>query len=265
MSKYDNKRFYWLKLEEDFLDNDTMQWLEEQENGYKYIVFYIKLCLKSLKTNGVLQRRVGNIIMPYDNKNIAKLTGFDIDTVSVAMSLFVNIGLVRIVENGTIELSTLSSMIGDSSVGAFKKAQQRTMINQGGQMSAKCLPNVCLTEDKCPTEIDIDLELDLEKDRDTDIEPKQEKKKKKSTLTSSPMVIPTLDECICYAYEENLAVDVKSFYTWYSDSEWKDKTGEPVRNWKLKMRTWHKRELDNNPHATYASLNVNSQSQRKSF
>ena len=29
----DKKRYYWLKLKEDFFDEDAMSWLEEQPNG----------------------------------------------------------------------------------------------------------------------------------------------------------------------------------------------------------------------------------------
>ena len=50
MSRYDKEtKFYWLQLKEDFFDEDAMSWLEEQENGERYSLFYLKLCLKSLK------------------------------------------------------------------------------------------------------------------------------------------------------------------------------------------------------------------------
>ena len=54
----DNKRFYWLKLKEDFFDDETIRYIEEQENGIKYSNFYLKLCLKSLRTDGKLIRLV---------------------------------------------------------------------------------------------------------------------------------------------------------------------------------------------------------------
>ena len=31
MSKYDNTKFYWLQLKEDFFDDDAIEWLEEQK------------------------------------------------------------------------------------------------------------------------------------------------------------------------------------------------------------------------------------------
>ena len=58
MSNYDKEtKFYWLQLKEDFFEDDAIEWLEEQKpNGRDYAYFYLKLCLKSLKSNGILIR-----------------------------------------------------------------------------------------------------------------------------------------------------------------------------------------------------------------
>ena len=37
----DKKRFHWLKLNENFFDEDAIEWLEEQENGKAYTLFYL--------------------------------------------------------------------------------------------------------------------------------------------------------------------------------------------------------------------------------
>lgn len=107
-----NKKYYWLKLKEDFFEEDTISWIEEQENGKEYCLFYLKLCLKSLKTNGTLIRNVGTMLVPYDVKQLGKITNTDIDTVRIAMELFKNIGLVEILDNGEIYLRQLQNMVG---------------------------------------------------------------------------------------------------------------------------------------------------------
>lgn len=150
MAKYDKEtKFYWLQLKEDFFDDDAIEWLEEQENGHKYSLFYLKLCLKSLKSNGVLIRKVGNMLVPYDNKKLADLTKTPIDTVIVAMELLKGIGLVKVLEGGELYITQLENMIGSTSKGALKKQQQRALKKQqelpapdeeetkGGQMSTK--------------------------------------------------------------------------------------------------------------------------------
>jgi predicted phage replisome organizer len=151
MAQYNKTKFYWLQLKEDFFEDDAIQWLEEQKpNGRDYAYFYLKLCLKSLKSNGILIRKVGNILIPYDNQKLAELTKMDFDTVTVAMELLKKIGLVQILENGEIYIQQLQDLIGSKSIGAFKKQQQRLLKGQ--------------KEDKCPPKIDIDIEIEKEED-----------------------------------------------------------------------------------------------------
>ena len=135
MSKYDNTKFYWLQLKEDFFDDEAINWLEEQPNGKEYCLFYLKLCLKSLKTSGIMIRRVGEIFIPYDSEKLASITNTEIDTVVVAMQLLKEIGLIKVLENGELYLTQVEKMIGSKSIGAFKKQQQRL---RGGQRVDKC-------------------------------------------------------------------------------------------------------------------------------
>lgn len=155
MSAYNKTKFYWLQLKEDFFDDDAIEWLENRPNGEKYSNFYLKLCLKSLKTNGILVKKIGSMLIPYDAEALRKLTGVkDIDTVKVAMDLLLKSGLVKVLENGEIYIQQLENLIGSKSIGAFKKQQQRALPKpQGGQLA-----------DICPPDIEIELELELEKD-----------------------------------------------------------------------------------------------------
>lgn len=140
MAKYNKTMFYWLQLREDFFDEEAISWLEEQPNGKDYCLFYLKLCLKSLKTNGIMIRQVGQIYVPYDANKLAELTRTKVDTVVVALKLLKQIGLVNILENGEIYLPQVETMIGAKSVGAFIREQQRRL--QGRQTDDKKATNV---------------------------------------------------------------------------------------------------------------------------
>lgn len=164
MAKYDTTKFYWLQLKEDFFDEDAIDWLEEQPNGKEYSLFYLKLCLKSLRTNGVLIRRVGNMLVPYDHTKLGELTKTNPDTVMVAMNLLLQIGLVQKLENGELYLTQVEHMIGSQSKSAFKKQQQRLGVNkqpliEGGQGVDKCPP-------KKEKEIELEIELEVEKEKE---------------------------------------------------------------------------------------------------
>lgn len=147
MAKYDATKFYWLQLKEDFFDEDAIDWLEEQPGGKEYSLFYLKLCLKSLRTNGVLIRQVGNMLVPYDHVKLGELTKTNPDTVMVAMNLLIQIGLVQKLENGELYITQVEHMIGSQSKSAFKKQQQRLAQKRvellgGGQMSPNCPPEI---------------------------------------------------------------------------------------------------------------------------
>lgn len=106
------KRYYWLKLSSDFFDDETIQFIEEQENGTEYVNFYLKLCLKSLKSNGSLIRLIGDSYIPYDVKSLSRLTGVNQDTVRVALQLFEKIGLIKFLDSGELYLTQINEMVG---------------------------------------------------------------------------------------------------------------------------------------------------------
>lgn len=209
MSNYDKEtKFYWLQLKEDFFEDDAIEWLEEQQpNGRDYAYFYLKLCLKSLKSNGILIRQVGNILIPYDNQKLAELTKMDFDTVTVAMELLKQIGLVKVLENGEIYMTQLENLIGSKSMGALKKQQQRLLR---GQM-----------EDKCPPKIEL-------KDRTKDI-----------NKNKNIFIKPTLEEVEKYCFERNNDIDPQSFIDFYESKGWLiGKT--KMKDWKAAIRTWER-------------------------
>ena len=184
------KRYYWLKLKEDFFEDDTIEWIEEQPNGEKYSLFYLKLCLKSLKTNGILIRNVGEMLIPYDVKKLAEITKTDVDTVRVAMELFKNIGLIQILENGEIYLAQLQNMVGSESKWAEKKRLQRAQ-------KAKELPKPPDEEGEdsegtmssnCPIEIEKEKEKEKEKDLEKELTDRQRERESEGTpLTDAQM------------------------------------------------------------------------------
>lgn len=160
----DNKRYYWLKLDETFFEDDTMAWIEEQENGKDYLIFYLKLCLKSLKDDGKLIRYVGQTLMPYDIPALAKYTDTKVDTVAVAMKLFERIGLVEYLDTGEIYLAQIGELIGSETDVAkrVRKSRARKLAeNSGLPQLLQCNTDVT----KCNTEYrDKSKSIEIEKE-----------------------------------------------------------------------------------------------------
>ena len=132
-----NKKYYWLKLNDNFFEDDTIVWLEEQENGKDYVIFYLKLLLKSLKEEGTLVRYVGERLMPYDTNSLAKLTNTPVDTVRVAMQLFIEFGLVKQMDAGELYLTQIDEMIGTETDSARRVRKHRAIKNANNSSASQ--------------------------------------------------------------------------------------------------------------------------------
>lgn len=218
----DNKRFYWLKLKEDFFDDETIRYIEEQENGIKYSNFYLKLCLKSLRTDGKLIRLVGEILIPYDVKSLSSLTGVDVDTVRCAMALFEKIGCVKMLDSGELYISQLSEMVGSETDKARAMRVIRAREKYGNdvtRMLPECYP-----------------EKDIEKELDTELEKEKESKRKRFTP-------PSVDEVREYCNEINATISPDAFVDYYAAQGWAyGKSGKQMKDWKAAVRNWQRRE-----------------------
>lgn len=135
-----DKRYYWIKLKENFFDLETIDWLVSQKNGCEYIVLYQKLCLLTANKGGKLVSEVGEMIIPYDTQKIARDTKFSVDTVIVAMELFKKIGLVYEETDGILQIPAVSEMVGSETAGA-----ERVRKHRQKQDEKKCLPTEAKT------------------------------------------------------------------------------------------------------------------------
>lgn len=159
-----NKRYYWLKLKEDFFEQDEIKVVESMENGKDYIIFYLKLVLKSINTGGELRFKKA---IPYDDKMLSTITGTNIDVVRSAIKLFSQLGMIEVWDDGTLYMLATEAMIGSESSSArrVRRHRERKAIEQKEEPKAlQCNGN----ETKSNT--DIDTDKDKDKERDTDKE-----------------------------------------------------------------------------------------------
>ncbi|MDN3037206.1 phage replisome organizer N-terminal domain-containing protein [Enterococcus faecium] len=168
----DNKRYYYLKLKENFFDSDEMVLLESMPDGYIYSNILLKLYLRSLKHEGKL---MFNDRIPFNSTMLATITRHSVGVVEKAVQIFRDLQLIDVLDNGAIYMSDIQSFIGKSSTEADRKREYRKKIEEakrnlitGGQVS-----------DKCPDKTTPELELEIEIEKDIDID-KEEKKGKYS-------------------------------------------------------------------------------------
>ena len=273
-----NKRYYWLKLKNDFFEGDEINWLEEQENGAVYILFYLKLCLWSLRSDGVLMRRVGKMEIPYDTKKLAEITGTPLPAAETAMALLTSAGLVEVQENGALFMPQMEDMTGSETERAAIMRKYRTPktekenhsedsdreieVQSSNHNVITMLPE---TDHIVDTEIEKELELESEtepeKESDADTEsllyPERDGAPETRTTTAAQAgkgnfsgkrldkaaqwVKPEPEEIAAYCAERQNGIDPEQFYDYYEANGWR--MGQnPMRSWQAAVRTWERKK-----------------------
>lgn len=150
-STVNNKKYYWLKLKEDFFERDEIKIIESQKNGKDYINFYLKLLLKSLKTEGTLRFKD---TIPYNLEMLSTITNCNIDTVNTAINTFISLGLMEKWEDGTYFMMEVQNMVGSETTWAEKKRDYRVKKT----LSSICPDNQKTKKGQVRQEIDTDSE-----------------------------------------------------------------------------------------------------------
>ena len=114
------KKYYWLKLKQDFFKQHNIRIIEEMENGKDYILFYLKLLVESISHQGHL--RFSDTI-PYNDKMLATITNTNVDIVRNAIKVFNELNLMEILDDGTIYMTETQKMIGNETDWARKKRE----------------------------------------------------------------------------------------------------------------------------------------------
>lgn len=147
----DSKKYYYLKVKDNFYESEEMIILQNMPDGYLYSDILMKLYLRSLKNNGKLMFKD---VIPYTPSALAQVVRHQVGTVEKALKIFQDLGLIEVLDNGAIYMLDIQNFIGKSSTEADRKRLYRAEIQKEvkmlGQMS-----------DKTPPEIEIEIEKDI--------------------------------------------------------------------------------------------------------
>ena len=156
-----NKRYYWLKLKEDFFNEKRIKRLRKISRGDTYIIIYLKLLLLSLKSNGKLC---------YDEvesdfiKELALTIDESEDDVGVTLTFLLKQKIIEeLVEDKEYFLTEIPRLIGSETAWADKKRKYRELKREDNvlKLSSLCPPNV-----QQEIELDKDIEIDIDKELD---------------------------------------------------------------------------------------------------
>ena len=151
-----NRRYYWLKLKEDFFTDKRIKRLRRISGGDTYTIIYLKLLLLSLKDSGKLY---------YDGveadfiKELALTIDETDDDVLVTVNYLMAQGLMEvIVENDEYFLTEIPSLIGSETASTRRSRKSRE------QKALQCNTNATICNGEIEIEIEKEIEIELEKE-----------------------------------------------------------------------------------------------------
>ena len=230
MPMSDNKKYYYLRLKDNFFDSDELKILESMKDGYLYSNILLKLYLRSLKNDGKL---VVNDRIPYNAEMLASVTGHQVGTIKQALSMFKELGLIEILENGAIYMLDIQNFIGKGSTEADRqRLYDRRISDERKQKKLTQSRNLEEILKKSTPEIEIELEKEIKIEKEIDSSASTTTKRKRFEK-------PTLSEIEQYCIERNNNVNAEQFFDYYESNGWKVGKNS-MKDWKAAVRTWER-------------------------
>ena len=214
------KKYYWLKLKRDFFKRHDIRIIESMPNGKDYILFYLKLLLESVDHEGAL--RFSETI-PYNEDMLSVVTNTNVDVVRSAMKLFVELGMMEILDDCTIYMNEVDRMIGSAVDNDNANRQRRFREKQKAPALLERYESVTKSNESKSIEKELELEKELEV--------------KKRAKRFAP---PSLSDVQAYCLERNKGVDPERWYNHYTANGWMVGKNK-MKDWKAAVRTWESR------------------------
>lgn len=244
----ESKKYYWLKLNRGFFKRHDVRIIEAI--NYKFVLFYMKLLTESIDHEGYLRFSEAK---PYNNEMLAVVTNTSVDVVRQAMEMFVDLGVVEILEDETIYMVGAEKLIGSETDVAERMRRSRSKKKSEMDSVTNCYTDVtqCYTDvTNCYTEIDKDKEKKTDTEEEKNVcEAPPKKKPPKHKYGSEKNVLLTDDEYRklqekfpdCDERIENMSVAI-AIHGYKYNSHYL-----AILNWASKDNKQSKQEKSNNP------------------
>jgi len=161
-----SKRYYWLKLYDDFFTNKRIKRLRSISGGDTFTIIYLKMQLKALKTDGFLY---------FDGvlDNFAEELALDLDEkpedVHLTIQYLLSVGLLESNQEDVYKLTYMDKVIGSEDASAERVRNYRER-----QKALHCNTNVTEVKRICNVEKEIEKEIEIDtRDRDKRIDYQQ--------------------------------------------------------------------------------------------
>ena len=152
----DNKKYYYLKLKENFFDKEEIKVIKGMDKGDTYVCIMLEMYLRSLKREG---RLMMTDKIPFNLNTLSSVLSRGVDEVKYAIELFKEFDLIEVLDTGAMFMNDIQHFIGHGSSEAERKALYRKKIKEEKLLLGQC-------PDKRPPEIELEKEIELKLDID---------------------------------------------------------------------------------------------------
>ena len=155
MNVSSGKRYFWLKLKEDFFQSKRIKKLRNMAGGDTYLIIYLKLQLKAMKQNGIIQ-------FDHLEQDIATELALDLDEqpddVAATMIYLLRCGLAESSDNEAFFFPYAVENVGSENSSAARVRAYREK-----QKALHCNTNETQVKRLCNGEKEIEIEKEIEK------------------------------------------------------------------------------------------------------
>ena len=173
------KRFFWLKLKEDFFKQKEIKLLRKIAGGDTHTIIYLKILLLSLKNNGKVyfEGVTDNFF-----EEIALEIDEDIENVAICMKFLEQKGLLIYDTEDSASLTAIPEMIGSESESArrVRKHRQNKVLQE---KTSQCNAEPLQSNKNVTTEKELEKELEIEKEKEKELQQETDKNQKGLSLS----------------------------------------------------------------------------------
>lgn len=222
----DNKRYYWLKLKDDFFRQKEIKQLRRIAGGDSYTIIYLKMLLRSLKDDGKLYYEgvdadfVSELALDIDE---------DVENVKMTVAFLTAKGILVQSDTDEYALLTADEMTGSEGYSAERMRRMR---------DRRLIASHC---DAPVTGGDEERREKREERREKRAEKESRDVEKRKRFTP-----PTADDVRTYAREKGFSIDAERFVDFYASKGWKVGS-TPMKDWKAAVRNWVSRDRARTP------------------
>ena len=149
------KRYYWLKLPDDFFRQKPIKKLRRIAGGDTYTIIYLKMLLVSLKNEGKL-------FFDGVEENFTEEIALELDeeeeNVKVTVQFLMAQGLLQLIDESEYELTECSRMVGSESTSAERMRRLRD------KKTSQC--DIGVTQQLHLSDVEKEIEIEIDKDKE---------------------------------------------------------------------------------------------------